>query len=440
MLLLREGPIKITKSVIDRAWGRRATNQRLIIGDSDCRGLALVINANSASWTYSYKPRGRDPQTGKRFSTRAITIGNPQTHSADAARAEAGAHKGAVKIGKDPASERKRQLTARAEKVGRTLSRLVDLYASALPNRPKLRGNGKMSQRYLAAEIAHTRMAIKSMSAASKAITDVSVDDLRALSLSCKDKPGAARNHFGAFSRFCDWGLDEGYVKSNPCLLLSKARRPRTVSPRRRYLSPDELTVIWKATERLQPIERDLIRFLIAVPCRRGEASKLRWRSLDLNTNIWSLSDKETKNGDPHRLFLNPLALSILNSRQSIGPVGKDDLVFPAPRSGGDVKTFSKIKVALVEAAPEIADWRFHDFRRSFATSVAEAGIPEVIADAVLNHRQSATRGGVLGVYQQAERWPEQVNAMTFWGKLLDDTLEGRQPASNIVAMAEAKS
>ena len=38
--------------------------------------------------------------------------------------------------------------------------------------------------------------------------------------------------------------------------------------------------------------------------------------------------------------------------------------------------------------------------------------MPETVVDAVLNHRQAATRGGVLGVYQRAQRWPEQVAAM----------------------------
>jgi hypothetical protein len=41
------------------------------------------------------------------------------------------------------------------------------------------------------------------------------------------------------------------------------------------------------------------------------------------------------------------------------------------------------------------------------------------VADAVLNHRQSGTRGGVLGVYQMATRWPEQRAALELWGGLL---------------------
>ena len=70
----------------------------------------------------------------------------------------------------------------------------------------------------------------------------------------------------------------------------------------------------------------------------------------------------------------------------------------------------------MLDAAAKLTGWTWHDFRRSFATALGEAGISEAVADAVLNHRQSATRGGVLGVYQRASRWPEQVKAMQLWG------------------------
>ena len=64
-----------------------------------------------------------------------------------------------------------------------------------------------------------------------------------------------------------------------------------------------------------------------------------------------------------------------------------------------------------------------------------EASFPEAIVDAVLNHRQSATRGGVLAVYQRASRWPEQVRAMELWGRLLAAAIEGRDDDANVVPM-----
>lgn len=109
-------------------------------------------------------------------------------------------------------------------------------------------------------------------------------------------------------------------------------------------------------------------------------------------------------------------------------------LVFPAPESGKALDTFTRLKKRISNGA-DMADWTWHDFRRSFATALGEAGIPETVADAILNHRQSATRGGVLGVYQRARRWPEQMRAMEHWGRLLAEAIDGRKADAVVVAM-----
>src|SRR5689334_12699082 len=81
MLVTSEGPTKITKAVIATAWRRREPDHRLIIRDKECRGLTLIVNATSMAWSYAYRPRGTDANTGKRWPNKTITIGNPATHS-----------------------------------------------------------------------------------------------------------------------------------------------------------------------------------------------------------------------------------------------------------------------------------------------------------------------------------------------------------------------
>ena len=54
------------------------------------------------------------------------------------------------------------------------------------------------------------------------------------------------------------------------------------------------------------------------------------------------------------------------------------------------------------------------------------------------DHRQAATRGGVLGLYQRASRWPEQVKAMEHWGRLLTAAIKGREADANVVPMRSA--
>lgn len=139
---------------------------------------------------------------------------------------------------------------------------------------------------------------------------------------------------------------------------------------------------------------------------------------------------------------MDPLALDVLRERHKA--TGGTGLVFPAPKSGHAVDTFSSLKLALTEATAAdsgdaVSGWTWHDFRRSFATALGEAGVPEAVADAVLNHRQAATRGGVLGVYQRASRWPEQVKAMEHWGRLLAAAIEGHMADAKVVAMTRTR-
>lgn len=186
------------------------------------------------------------------------------------------------------------------------------------------------------------------------------------------------------------------------------------------------------------PVWRDLARFLIALPCRRGEAARLDWSHVDLLTAEWRQPGRLTKNREPHRLHLHSLALDVLRERRK-STDGKG-LVFPAPKSGGELNTFSNLKSTLTDLTKgddgaAVTGWTWHDMRRSFATALGEAGIPEAVADAVLNHRQSATRGGVLGVYQRASRWPEQVWAMELWGRLLAAAIEGREAGADILRL-----
>lgn len=439
MQVSSEGPIKITKARIDAAWRRRKPDNRQIIRDKDCRGLALIVNATSMAWSYAFRPRGTDPLTGRRWPNRTLTIGNPSTHSPEDARVEANRLKGQAAAGRDPAAERKAAAEAARHKRGNTLIRLTDGYEAALPKRPKMRGSGSPSPAYVAEELAQVRLALAEIGAAEMPAVELGEAEIRKLLLGGNT---VARKRFGALSRFLDWCQDAGYIQANPCLLISRARRPKAPQARSHYLTPVELARLWDAAERLEePVWRDLARFLIAIPCRRGEAAQLEWSHLDLRAAEWRQPGKLTKNRDPHRLHLHSLALDVLSARKEA--TGGKGLVFPAPRSGDVVDTFSDIKTALTEAtnrcdSPAITGRTWHDFRRSFATALGEAGIPEAVADAVLNHRQAATRGGVLGVYQRASRWPEQVRAMEHWGRLLTAAIEGCEADETVVPISAA--
>jgi integrase len=429
MRVASEGPIKITKATIDAAWRRRAPGSRTIIRDKDCRGLALIVNPTGMTWTYAYRPRGTQPLTGKRWPNQSVSLGNPETHSPESARAEANRVKGLAVAGIDPAAERRARAAEALLKRGATVERLMVEYEKALPTRPKMRGAGLPSAKYVAEEIAQARQAVDIMDAKDMPAADVGDVELRKLLRQASGGAATARARFGSLSRFLDWCQDAGHIKANPCVMIGRARRPKAPKARSHYLPPADMARLWKAADSLrEPVWRDLARFLIAVPCRRGEARRLQWSHLDIEAAEWHQPGHMTKNEDPHRLHLPALALGVLRERKKA--TGGKGLVFPAPESKREVDTFSDIK-SEIETASGVKGWTWHDFRRSFATALGEAGISETVADAVLNHRQSATRGGVLGVYQRASRWPEQVKAMAFWDQTISDALKAAGEAKD---------
>ena len=362
----------------------------------------------------------------------------PQGVSPDDARAAANRNKAEVRKGGDPAAEREAKREAAERKRSLILDRLVDEYATALPTRPKMRGDGLPSAAYVAVELHQTRQALADICAVQTPVTDLTPADVRRLVSGAPGKGGNARARFGALARFLDWCVDEEMIFVNPCSQIARNRRPRPPAARQDYLTLEQLAQIWKAAEALrEPVWRDIARFLIAVPCRRGEAAELDWSHIDLSAAEWRQPGQLTKNGDPHRLHLHPLALDILRKRRVDAGKPREGLVFPGPRAGAVILNWGDIKSEMDQAA-SLTGWRWHDFRRSFATALGEASVSETIADAILNHRQSATRGGVLGVYQRASRWPEQVRAMSQWGEMLAAAIEGRPP--NVTNLESARA
>jgi integrase len=425
MNMTREGPVKIGIKDIERAWRKRAKDARHIITDSERPGLALITNATSQSWSYSYKPRGVDPATGKRFNTKSVMLGSPATLSSTEARDGANRVRDAVAAGGDPAADRKAVIDETALQRASTVERAVVDYLAILPTKEK-KGGGRISQRWAAEQEYHLRHAVAALGIASDPIEAIDVKTVRRL------RQGTAYRHkFGALDRFLGWAVHEDRIMVNPCSSIARAYRPAAGGKRERTPTLKELALIWRAAETvLEPVFRDLIQFAICIPARRGEIINLDWLHLALEERVWRQPGRLVKNRQAHELRLNSLALGILTRRWVKAGHPTEGLVFPAPRSGKAITGFSKMLYALHRATPSVESWAMHDLRRSFASTLGQIGEDdEATIDGVLNHKRSASRGGVIGVYNKSTRLPAQAKALERWGALIKDALEGRFPA-----------
>jgi integrase len=422
MKVTREGPVKIGIKTIERAWRGRAKDPRHVVADSERPGLALIVNATSMSWSYGYKPRGVDPATGKRFNSKSVTLGSPATLSPDEARAEANRIKDAVAAGSDPAADRKAAIDEATLQRSATAERAVADYVATLAAKEK-KGGGLISRAWATEQSNHLRRAVAALGVASDPIESIDVKTVRKLQYG-----GAYRHRFGALNRFLDWCVHEDRIAFNPCASIGRAYRPAAGGKRERTPTLKELAAVWTASEAFEPTFRDFVRFAICVPARRGEIANLDWRHIDFDAKVWRQPGKLTKNREAHELCLHPLALEILVRRWEAAGRPKEGLVFPGPRSGGPLVSRPDTLRALHKATG-VEPWTLHDLRRSFATALGKLGQDdEATIDAVLNHRQSASRGGVLGIYNKSARLPAQHAALERWGELLMGALKGRYP------------
>tara|TARA_R110002094_G_scaffold221513_1_gene196659 strand:- start:5884 stop:6255 length:372 start_codon:yes stop_codon:yes gene_type:complete len=95
------------------------------------------------------------------------------------------------------------------------------------------------------------------------------------------------------------------------------------------------------------------------------------------------------------------------------------DLLFTTtgktPASG-----FSKVKTQLDRMLPDLEPWRFHDFRTSFATAMADAGESESVVDRVLNHAASGSAASAVArVYNHSKQLPQRAAVLDHWGALV---------------------
>ena len=197
-------------------------------------------------------------------------------------------------------------------------------------------------------------------------------------------------------------------------------------------LSLDELGAIWKATYLLDPAYGVFVRVLALTAQRRADVADMTWPEID--GERWSIPGARMKNDRPHIVHLTAPARAEIEALRA-QPRGADapPLVFlsspsRSDRGGRRLTAFGRMKIEL-DRLCGVVDWRLHDLRTAFATHVCEAGVPENIADRVLNHAASASRASVVArTYQRSELLPQRAQALERWADILMRAAGEREP------------
>jgi integrase len=341
-----------------------------------------------------------------------VTLGTTDMLDLGAARNKARDLLAAVRLGGDPAAEKRQARVLAGETFGALLARYL----------PYKQAKAKAGSRSFKEAERHLVKYARSLHG-----RPVSAIDRRSIAglvstVAHKNGPSAANSMLGSLSGYFTWLIREGLLEgANPAAYVSKAVANKS---RDRVLTLDEFRTVWSVLGASD--YADIFRLLAYTAARKTEIGSLRWDEVQLEDGVIELPASRTKNNKPHIIPLAPQALAILAAR----PVNGRDFVFGY---GSGFSGWAWAKAALDERTGSLEPWVLHDLRRFFSTNAHDKlGIAPHVVEACLGHI-SGFKAGVAGVYNKALYLDERRRALEKWAAFIDETVTGKRLAAKVV-------
>jgi len=202
------------------------------------------------------------------------------------------------------------------------------------------------------------------------------------------------------------WGVEEGYLASNPVGRLRMERERRTKRP---VLSLREEQLLLAASPaHLQRI----VLCALHTGMRRGEILQQKWEDIDFDNRILHVTHSKTPEGEAREIPLTRrLYEMLLANRETRGPVFTYE--------GNPIKIVKTAWASSLRRAG-IRHFRFHDLRHTANTRMMLAGVLQEVRREILGHTSRRSRD-VNDRYTQIEL-PEKREAI----RKLEVWLEGQ--------------
>jgi integrase len=344
--------------------GRGAAKIRLF----DVRLPGFIAERRVGGTTFYFRYRDM------RGRSREVKLGRFGDVTVEEARGQAEKLRASVRLGADPVAERAKR---RAVPLLADFAR--DRYLPHVAERLRSSSNNEV----------HLRLRILP-ALGRKALDEITHEDVAALRRRLIDEGlsnSTVNRHLATlrsmFNYALRWRVFDG---RNPAAAPGELREVA----RDRYLSGEETRALVAALGR-SPCQdaAAALALLIVTGARKSEVRLATWDLVDLDRGM--LSVVRSKNDRPRHIPLSPVAVAILR-RQAGRRADGNPHVFPSrTRPGMPLADLRWTWQWAKRAAGLSDDFRIHDARHSFASALANAGIPLYEIGAVLGHRQLAT-------------------------------------------------
>ncbi len=388
--------------------------------DAAFPGLALRVTENGAkSWSVFYRLSDR---------LRRFTLGGYPAIKPAQARREASAALERVRLGFDPAEERRARRdvpSPESETFGAVAQDYLDRYLSK-NTAPATFAEAK---RDLEKNILPKWRNRPIASITRRDAIDL-IDGIIARGAEIQGNRSLAR-----LRAMFNWAIEKDRVAVSP---VDRMKPPTKEHSRDRVLSDDELRWFMLACDAIGWPFGPLAKLLLLTAQRRDEVGGITWSELDLDRALWTQPKQRAKNNRAHEVQLSEAAVDVLRALPHVA----SGLVFTT--NGRPVSGFShgkrRLDAAMFKAkcdelgdgAEPIPHWILHDLRRTAATGMARLKIPPHVVDKILNHTSGTIRG-VAAVYNRFAYIDERHEALEAWARYVTALMQ--PAASNVLVL-----
>ncbi len=387
-----------------------------IFSDTGCPGLRLNVSKLARkTFQHVYQIAGEGPVseagTGNflRGKVKKLRVGHFPTMSLAEARAIVVAQRALAQEGVNPRASTQSAAAAPAGAVpapsqrptGLTFAGMAEMYNEA--NTTKTAAIRRRDLKtYILPRLGHFQF---------KELTRTDVGDVlsaieaEALAESPPVPTRAGRMHKAIQSVF-RYGIEKGKRNDNPTRDLNFKPAPKRV--KKRILDLGELRALWDlaADNRFG----SAFRFLLLSGLRRSEVSLMKFADVDTLRGVWTIPAEDRKIGTKEEFKDRKLRLSDALLQIIEGQPRRGSFVFSCKDDGSaPISGWGKWKIRITDKA-KLPDWRVHDLRHSFITTLADQGIGVASIAAVSGHSLRGAIATYIGDTPQ-----EQRRVLTAW-------------------------
>lgn len=334
--------------------------------DARTRGLICERRRTCTTFYFRYTdPRGR---------SREIKLGRLGDITLDQARRRAEQLRAETSLGADPMAD------AEKRKAVPTVAEVID--ERYMPHvRDRLRSHATVAVFCRRISAALGRKALDEVTAADVSGFRKRLMESGLSNASVNRHLATLRSMFNLARR---WDLYEGRNPAASPGMLAETHRDV-------YLTAQETQALVRALD-AEP-DRDAaaaILLLVLTGARKGEVLTARWEHVDLSRRL--LTVPRSKSGRTRHIPLNALAVRVLiHQHERHRRAGDGGFVFPGRKPGRPIEDLRGPWKRAKEAAGLLPSTRLHDLRHSFASALANQGVPLNEIGVILGHSQLAT-------------------------------------------------